>query len=410
MKAIIGVLTCQKMDARRAGVLRTWGRSIREDPDLDFVFLIGDPTLAVPRRECDVLYVPCPDDYDSLPQKTRWFCVWLTELAEQQWDVAMKVDDDTYLQVDRLKPFLERAAADERVDVYGADDGNHFHGGAGYTMNRDAAAAIAEHVRDLQGLEDWKACAALHTAGLHWADEPRFCFDKKRLPMPANEQITAHYCSPVRQRLLWDDFRINDSPAESIPKILHHVWLGGEMPAAKRRLRQTWLERHPDWEHRLWTDDSLEQLEITNRTQLKMATKPAQRCHIIRYEILRQFGGVYVDCDVESFKPIDPFLQADGFAAAEDDDHIGIAVIGCKPGDSMIQRAIDILPASYGSHDGDCARETGSGLFTRAFFDHDHDWRLHYWHTFYPRHWTGRENGPLDRAYAQHNWDASWQK
>ena len=407
MKAIIGILTAQPYVERRRGVLRTWARDIEADPDLDYVFLIGDPTLAVPQREANRLMLPCPDDYDSLPQKTRWFCVWLSTMIELPWDIAMKVDDDTYLQVDRLKRFLT-TAAESNVDVYGADDGNHFHGGAGYTINRPAAEAIAEHVTDPKGLEDWKACAALHAAKLTWANEPRFCFDKTRLPMPANEQITAHYCSPVRMRLLSDDFKLGSDPvAKRIPKILHHIWLGGEMPREKIRLRQTWIDRHPDWEHRLWTEAEIADLTLTNSTPYSMATTPAQRCHIARYEILEKLGGVYVDCDVECYRSIDGFRNSTGFAAAEDDEKIGCAVIGCQPGDQLMRRVIELLPHSFGNS-GDVAKETGSGLFTQAFFADDHDWRLHYWHTFYPRHWSGRENGPLDRAYCQHHWDASW--
>ena len=409
MKAIIGILTAQHYDARRRGVLRTWGRDIAADPDLDFVFLVGRPALSTASRVGNTLYLPCPDDYDSLPQKTREFCRWLISFEPGSWDIAMKVDDDTYLQVDRLKSFLEHATTVDTA-IFGAADGDHFHGGAGYTILPAAATAMVEYMTRPTGLEDWHARDAIHAAGMQWKNEPRFCFDKKRLPMPANEQITAHYCSPIRMRLLWDDFQMGRNIAidRAVPKVLHHIWIGGDLPLAKQRYRQSWIDQHRGWEHRLWTASDLAELTFINSTQYSTATTPAQKSHIARYEILNMFGGVYVDCDVECFRSIDGFRNSVGFAAAEDDDRIGNAVIGCRANDPLMQCIINAVPDSFGQHNGNVAEETGSGLFTRAFFADDHDWTLHSWQTFYPRHWSGRANGPIDRAYCQHLWDASW--
>ena len=42
----------------------------------------------------------CPDDYASLPQKTRGFCRWA--LANAEFEYLFKCDDDTYICLDRL--------------------------------------------------------------------------------------------------------------------------------------------------------------------------------------------------------------------------------------------------------------------------------------------------------------------
>ena len=97
------------------------------------VFLIGDPALKMPRRDGPLLYLPCPDDYHSLPQKTRWFCLWA--LAHTDCRQFFKVDDDTYVRVDRLLAAL--AAGQWSEPIVGCKDGNgdHFHGGAGYLLH-----------------------------------------------------------------------------------------------------------------------------------------------------------------------------------------------------------------------------------------------------------------------------------
>src|SRR4051812_42369770 len=66
-KLLIGVLAARCHESRRRGVVNTWGRDVSVNSDIDLVFLIGDPSLQMPRRADNILYVPCPDNYDSLP-------------------------------------------------------------------------------------------------------------------------------------------------------------------------------------------------------------------------------------------------------------------------------------------------------------------------------------------------------
>ena len=42
---------------------------------------------------------------------------------------------------------------------------------------------------------------------------------------------------------------------EKIPKIVHHIWLGKKFPKKYEKLRQTWIDKHPDWLFVFWTDN-----------------------------------------------------------------------------------------------------------------------------------------------------------
>jgi mannosyltransferase OCH1-like enzyme len=44
-----------------------------------------------------------------------------------------------------------------------------------------------------------------------------------------------------------------------IPKIIHQIWVGDQ---SKRpdKLIQTWIDKNPSWQHKLWTDDNLPNL------------------------------------------------------------------------------------------------------------------------------------------------------
>jgi hypothetical protein len=400
-RMIIGVLTAAKHEARRAAVRNTWGRDAAAHLECDLVFLIGDPTLDRARREGDVLYLPCPDDYDSLPQKTRKFCIWALE--QPDWQYLFKCDDDTYVHVERLLAVREWPTA--IVGGKHTDDG-HFHGGAGYTINRPAAQAIAEHLTAAKGLEDWKARDAIHRAGLRFSLDHRLCWDKSRMPTRLNGSITCHYASPVRMRLIHDGFR--PAGEGTIPRIIHHIWCGSaaDIPPRLQAYRETWMRHHPEWEFRLHTGEHLRGL--VNQRLLDAAPTATQKSQIARYEILRQCGGVYVDFDVECLRPIDSLLVGEvGVAAAEDDDAVGVAVLACRPGDRLMQRCIEALPASCHFR-GDVPRESGAWFFAPHLLA-EPAWRLHWWQAFYPRHWSGRVVAPPSGAYAEHYWDASWQ-
>ncbi len=229
------------------------------------------------------------------------------------------------------------------------------------------------------------------------------------MPTPYNEQITCHYCSPVRMRLLQDAFRIVPADAETtIPRVIHQIWLGEKaVPERLLKYRQSWITHHPDWEVKLWTEQNVGPL--TNQREFDAARTPAQKCQVARYEILNRQGGVYVDCDVECRRPIDDLLPGlTGFACAEDDGNVGVAVLGAMPGDHLLAHVIKTLPETF-ALGGDPPHQSGSWFFTPTFLADD-NWRLFWWDKFYPVHYSGRIESPVEQAYGVHHWEATWKR
>ena len=88
-KIIVGALSCLQPQyaERRAKCQRTWLPALQK-ADVEVLFLVGvgdgvdRPVLVGPEEHGRIgmeLHLPCPDDYASLPQKTRWFCRWAIE-------------------------------------------------------------------------------------------------------------------------------------------------------------------------------------------------------------------------------------------------------------------------------------------------------------------------------------------
>ncbi len=195
----------------------------------------------------------------------------------------------------------------------------------------------------------------------------------------------------------------------AIPKILHRVWLGGAaMPEEFVRYGETWKAHHPDWEHRLWTEDSLPS-DLRRREILERFRMPAERSDLLRYELVWRYGGVYVDTDMECLRPIDELAEGVDFFAAEHKKgrQINNQPIGATPGHPILEAAVrDAASVEY-EHPGEEPAQyrgngTGPGFWgrhVRQFADaHIVPAEL-----FHPGTAEQRE-----RAYAEHHHANSW--
>ena len=86
---------------------------------------------------------------------------------------------------------------------------------------------------------------------------------------------------------------------------------------------------HPDWEHRLWRDDTGEKQIVSgssvheswHRDLLVRACHISQRVNILRYELLLAYGGLYVDADVEPLSRVDSAIDdLEAFVPPHSDD------------------------------------------------------------------------------------------
>jgi len=123
----------------------------------------------------------------------------------------------------------------------------------------------------------------------------------------------------------------NLSPINKIPKVIHQIWVGNKpIPKIYQKFMKSWKKNHPDWEYRLWTDKDVDLFPWINRDLFDAVDNPGMKSDIWRYEIIYRFGGVYVDCDMESRRPLDPMHSRMEFYASyllmEQDNY---EIMGC---------------------------------------------------------------------------------
>lgn len=148
------------------------------------------------------------------------------------------------------------------------------------------------------------------------------------------------------------DVQYLDAPR--IPKIIHHIWLGSELPDRYKAWQQTWLIHHPDWQYWLWTQKDIDELGLKNRAQFDAALTYGEKSDIARYEILYKFGGVYTDSDFECIQPMDVFHHCCDFYAGLEGTTgvIGNSIIGSVAGHPIIKQCIDTLRGAEKGKEG----------------------------------------------------------
>jgi hypothetical protein len=208
VKLLFGVLSCHKHAARREACLATWANVNGRD-DVDLVFILGSGQNSQPVREGCLLHCPCPDDYDSLSLKIRWFCLWA--ITNYTFEFLFKCDDDTYVHVERL------LHCDTPGDYVGCDIPGHIYshasGGAGYRLTHNAATRVAAFLTSKASYEDWLVWKVMTSAGIPLRSDSRFNYNCDTWPAPNNGQITCHSCSEQRMREIHEGLH----PPNSVP-------------------------------------------------------------------------------------------------------------------------------------------------------------------------------------------------
>ncbi len=101
----------------------------------------------------------------------------------------------------------------------------------------------------------------------------------------------------------------------TIPKIIHQIWSGIDdpLPELYKTLAYTWKSDYPTWKYEFWDNTKINKFIIENYPQYieryNKFTYNIQRWDAIRYLILYKMGGMYVDFDYESIKPMDQILK-----------------------------------------------------------------------------------------------------
>lgn len=103
-----------------------------------------------------------------------------------------------------------------------------------------------------------------------------------------------------------------------IPKIIHYCWFGkGLMPQSQKDCIKGWRRLMPDYTIMRWDESTFDLTAHPLAAAACRVKRYALASDICRYNVLAQFGGIYLDTDVELFQRLDPYLDCNFFSAFE---------------------------------------------------------------------------------------------
>lgn len=122
-----------------------------------------------------------------------------------------------------------------------------------------------------------------------------------------------------------------------VPKIIHFCWLSGdEYPKLIEQCMATWKKKLPDYEFMLWDTNKFD-INSTLWTQQAFESKKyAFAADYIRLYAIYNYGGIYLDTDVEILKNFDDLLHLPYFVGLEQNEIIEAAVFGAEKGTDWV--------------------------------------------------------------------------
>ena len=206
-----------------------------------------------------------------------------------------------------------------------------------------------------------------------------------------------------------------------MPKKIHQIWLGGTLPKAYQGYADTWKRFNPEWEYRLWMDKDVKEVDIPRRDLFDSIKNLGQKSDFLRYHILNQYGGMYVDTDFECLKSFDTLAYADFLVGVgyRPVPLLYIGLIGSVPGHPVVKALTSAMKTVRGRNADEIFNTTGPHFFNNTFFKVVTKYMegvvvlpTDYFYPF-PGKFRFQSNGKdyiKDCSYAIHYWAVSWDK
>ena len=110
----------------------------------------------------------------------------------------------------------------------------------------------------------------------------------------------------------YNNFKLSTKDKEKIPKIVHQIWIGTPMKDFEKKCTgQVKVTLGDDWEYKLWDKDNISNLNYIDKELVNRIGETehglGKQVDLIRYAVLYEFGGVYMDTDLSYIKILTNF-------------------------------------------------------------------------------------------------------
>lgn len=127
-----------------------------------------------------------------------------------------------------------------------------------------------------------------------------------------------------------------------IPKIIHYCWISGDpFPEKIQKCIDSWKKILSGYEIVVWDYDKVHKLNVQWCEEAIKVRKYAFVADYVRFYALYNYGGIYLDSDVEVLKSFDELLKLKYFIGQENSCYEWeAAIIGAEKGTEWIGKCL----------------------------------------------------------------------
>ncbi len=141
-----------------------------------------------------------------------------------------------------------------------------------------------------------------------------------------------------------------------IPKKIHYCWFGGNpLPTFAKKCINSWKKFLPDYEIIEWNENNFDLNYCDYVKEAYQSKKYAFVTDVVRLYALVNYGGIYMDTDVEVINNFDVFLQLKSFSGFESANFIPTGIMACEKDHELFKEFLkEYDNIHFKKHDDTC--------------------------------------------------------
>ena len=222
------------------------------------------------------------------------------------------------------------------------------------------------------------------------------------------------------QKIIYpDSFRITKKPL--IPKIIHYCWFGkNSIPERNLKWMESWKYWCPDYKIMRWDQDNY---DVTKNAYMYEAFEKEKWSFVsdyVRCDVVYQYGGIYLDTDVELIRSYDELLYQPAFCGIEGSRKIALGLgFGAIKSHPLIKEILDMYDKidfidENGSVNLTTCVQLQHPIFLRNGFVNNGDYQIINGMTVYPEAVLSPKDvytGEIDikkNTFSIHHYEGTW--